>query len=71
MLARLARRRMTRLAWGLGAVSGALLLAVSYVLIGQIMIARSESRRQETETALRAIENRFKTLCDQAHVGIY
>ena len=71
MLARLARERRTRLARAIAAVAGALLLAASYVLMGQIMIARSESRRQETEAALRASENRFKTLCDQAPLGIY
>jgi PAS domain S-box-containing protein len=70
-LARLARERRTRLAWALAAVSGALLLAAAYLLIGQIMIASSASRRQKTEAALRASESRFKTLCEQAPVGIY
>jgi PAS domain S-box-containing protein len=70
-LARLARQRRTRLARALGAVSGALLLAASYVLMGQIMIARGASRHQKTEAALRASENRFETLCEQAPVGIY
>ena len=71
VLTRLVRERRIRLARALAAMSGALLLTASYVLIGQILIARSESRRQETEAALRASENRFKTLCDQAPVGIY
>jgi PAS domain S-box-containing protein len=70
-LARLARERRTRLARALAAVSGALLLAAAYLLIGQIMMARGASQRQKTEAALRASENRFKTLCEQAPVGIY
>src|SRR5262249_16887505 len=40
-------------------------------LIGQIIIARSASQRQRTEETLRASENRFKTLCEQAPVGVY
>jgi two-component system sensor histidine kinase UhpB len=71
MLAQLARTRRIRLASALAAVSGALLLAGCYVLIGQIIIARSASRHQKTETALRASEKRFETLCEQAPVGIY
>jgi PAS domain S-box-containing protein len=71
VLARLIRERRTRLTRALAAVSGTLLLAASYVLMGQIMIGRSASRRQKTEAALRASENRFKTLCEQAPVGIY
>jgi PAS domain S-box-containing protein len=71
VLARLVRERRTRLARAMAAVSCALFLAACYLFMGQIMIARSESLRQETEAALRASENRFKTLCDQAPVGIY
>src|SRR5215469_14144679 len=71
MLARLARQRRVRLASALSAVSGALLLAACYLLIGQIIIARSASRRQRTEEALRASEKRFKALCEQAPLGIY
>jgi PAS domain S-box-containing protein len=52
-------------------VSGALLLAAFYLLIGQIIIARSSSRRQRSEEALRASERRFKALCEQAPLGIY
>jgi type II secretory pathway component PulM len=65
LLARLARQRRTRLAKAIAAVSCALLLAASYIFISQIMIARNESRRQKTEAALRASENKFETLCDQ------
>ncbi len=71
MLAKLARERRTRLAGALAAVSCLLFLAASYVLIGQIIVGRSESRRGETEAALRASESRFATLCDQAPIGIY
>src|SRR5215471_19870654 len=71
MLARLVLRRRVRLASALAAVSGALLLAGCYVLIGQIIIARSASRHQKTQAALRASEKRFETLCEQAPVGIY
>src|SRR6516164_8496051 len=71
ILAQIARRRRSRLASALAAVSGALLLAASYLLIGQILIARSASQRQTTEAALRASQNRFETLCEQAPVGIY
>jgi PAS domain S-box-containing protein len=71
MLAQLARRRRVRLASALAAVSGALLLGAGYVLIGQIIIARSASRHRRTEEALRASEKRFETLCEQAPVGIY
>ena len=67
----LARRRRIRLASTLAAVSGALLLAAFYLLIGQIIIARIASRRQRTEEALRANEKRFKALCEQAPMGIY
>jgi two-component system sensor histidine kinase UhpB len=70
-LARLARRRRVRLASALAAVSGALLLAAAYVWIGQIIMARSASRRRKTEEALRASEKRFQALCEQAPVGIY
>jgi PAS domain S-box-containing protein len=52
-------------------VSGALLLAAFYLLIGQTIIARSALRRQRAEEALRASEKRFKALCEQAPVGIY
>jgi len=69
--ARLSRERRVRLTSALASVSGALLLAASYLLIGQIIIARSTSRRQRTEEALRASEKRFETLCEQAPVGIY
>ena len=71
MLARLVRQRRLRLASALAAVSGALLLAGCYVLIGQIIIARSASRHQKTEAALHTSEKRFETLCQQAPVGIY
>jgi PAS domain S-box-containing protein len=71
VLARLARERRTRLARVIGAVSFVLFLAASYVLVSQIMIGRSESRRGEAEAALRASENRFRTLCEQAPLGIY
>ena len=71
VLARLARKRRVRLASALAAVSGALLLAGSYLLIGQILIARSASRHRRAEEALRASEKRFETLCEQAPVGIY
>jgi CHASE3 domain sensor protein len=71
ILAQLARRRRSRLASALVAVSGALLLAASYLLIGQIIIARSASRRQKAEAALRASQDRFETLCEQAPMGIY
>src|SRR5215469_13481908 len=71
MLARLVRQRRVRLASALATVSGALLLAGCYVLIGQIIIARSASRHQKTQAALRASEKRFETLCEQAPVGIY
>ena len=70
-LARIARRRRTRLASALAAVCGALLLVGSYILIGQILMARSASRSQKAEAALRSTENRFETLCEQAPVGIY
>lgn len=70
-LARLVRKRRVRLASALAAICGALLLAGSYLLIGQIIISRSASRRRETEAALRASEIRFQTLCEQAPVGIY
>src|SRR5215469_1453415 len=70
-LARLARQRRVRLASALSAVSGALLLAAAYLLIGQIIIARSASRRQKAEAALRASQDRFQTLCEEAPVGIY
>jgi CHASE3 domain sensor protein len=70
-LARLARRRRVRLVSALAAVCGALLLAAAYVLISQIMIARSTSQSRKTEAALRASQNRFETLCEQAPVGIY
>jgi PAS domain S-box-containing protein len=71
ILARLARKRRVRLASALSAVSGAVLLAAAYLVIGQIIIARSASRRQRTEEALRASEKRFEALCEQAPVGIY
>jgi PAS domain S-box-containing protein len=71
MLARLVWQRRVRLASALAAVSGALLLAGCYVLIGQIIIARSASRHQKTEAALHASEKRFETLCDRAPVGIF
>jgi len=71
ILAQIARRRRSRLASALAAVSGALLLAASYLLIGQIIIARSASQRQKAEAALRASQDRFETLCEQAPVGIY
>jgi PAS domain S-box-containing protein len=71
ILAQLARRRRSRLASALAAVSSALLLAASYLLIGQIIIARGASQRQKTEAALRASQERFETLCEQAPVGIY
>jgi PAS domain S-box-containing protein len=71
ILARLARQRRVRLASALAAVSGALLLAAAYLVIGHIIIARSASRRQRTEEALRTSEKRFETLCEQAPVGIY
>jgi PAS domain S-box-containing protein len=70
-LARLARKRRVRLTSALAAVSGALLLAAFYLLIGQIIIARSASRRQRSEEALRASEKRFKALCEQSPLGIY
>src|SRR5262249_22659970 len=70
-LARLAQRRRVRLTSALSAMSGALLLAAAYLVIGQIIIARSASRRRRTEEALRASEKRFQTLCEQAPVGIY
>ena len=71
MLARLIRQRRVRLVSALATVSGALLLAGCYVLIGQIIIARSASRHQKTEAALHTSEKRFETLCQQAPVGIY
>ena len=64
-------RTSVRLTGALAAVSGALLLAAFYVLIGQVMIARSVSSRRRTEEALRASEYRFETLCEHAPVGIY
>jgi PAS domain S-box-containing protein len=70
-LARLARQRRVRLSSALAVVSGALLLAAAYLFIGQVIIARSASRRQMSEEALRASERRFKALCEQAPVGIY
>jgi PAS domain S-box-containing protein len=70
-LARLARQRRVRLTSALASVSGALLLVAAYLLIGQIILARSASRRQRTEEALRASEKRFKTLCEEAPLGIY
>jgi PAS domain S-box-containing protein len=70
-LAQLARKRRVRLASALAAVCGALLLAGSYLMIGQIIISRSASQRRETEAALCASQTRFETLCEQAPVGIY
>jgi PAS domain S-box-containing protein len=70
-LAELARKRRIRLASALGAVSFTLLLAASYLLIGQIVFARSASQRQETQAALQSTQNRFETLCEQAPLGIY
>jgi PAS domain S-box-containing protein len=70
-LAQLARKRRVRLASALAAVCGALLLAGSYLLIGQVMISRNDSQRRETEAALRASRTQFETLCEQAPVGIY
>jgi PAS domain S-box-containing protein len=70
-LARFARRRRVRLTSALAAVCGALLLAACYVLTGQIMIRRNALQRESTEAALRAAQNRFETLCEQAPVGIY
>jgi PAS domain S-box-containing protein len=71
VLARLARRRRVRLASALAAVSGVLLLAAAYLLVGRVILLRSMSERQKTEDELRASENRFRTLCEQAPVGIY
>jgi PAS domain S-box-containing protein len=71
VLARLTRKRRVRLVSALGAVCGALLLAGSYLLIGQIIISRTASQRREAEEALQASETRFETLCEQAPVGIY
>jgi PAS domain S-box-containing protein len=71
ILAQLARRRRVRLSTALAAVSGALLLAASYLLIGQIIMRRSASRRHEVEAALRASQNLFETLCEQSPLGIY
>ena len=71
ILARLARKRRVRLASALSAVSGALLLAAAHLVIGQVIITRSASRRQRIEEALRACDKRFETLCEQAPVGIY
>src|SRR5215469_3166166 len=62
-LVRLARKRRVRLATALGAVCGALLLACSYLLVGQIVMSRTASQRREAEEALRASETRFATLC--------
>jgi PAS domain S-box-containing protein len=70
-MARLTRRRRARLATALAAVSGALLLAAVYLLVGRAILVRSLSERQKTEEELRASENRFRTLCEQAPVGIY
>jgi PAS domain S-box-containing protein len=70
-LTRLVHESRARLASALAAVSSALLLAASYLVLGQIIIARSASRHQKTEAALRASQNRFETLCEQAPLGIY
>ncbi|HEY6345203.1 MAG TPA: PAS domain S-box protein [Bryobacteraceae bacterium] len=70
-LARLVRRRRERLATALAAVSSTLLLAAAYLLVGQVILVRSMSERQKTEEELRTSENRFRTLCEQAPVGIY
>jgi CHASE3 domain sensor protein len=71
IVAQLARIRRVRLARAPAAVSGALLLAASYLSIGQIIIAGSASRRQKAEAALRMSQERFETLCEQAPVRIY
>jgi PAS domain S-box-containing protein len=70
-LAQLARKRRVRLASVLAAVCGALLLAGSYLSIGQITVSRNASLRLETEAALCASRTQFETLCEQAPVGIY
>jgi len=71
MQERLVREQKTRLATAISAVSGALFLASFYLLTGQILIARSASRQQKTEAALHESEDRFKSFCEQAPVGIY
>jgi PAS domain S-box-containing protein len=70
-LARLAKQRRMRRSSALAAISGVLLLAGAYLLIGQMIIARSASQQHTAEAALRASEDRFETLCEHAPVGIY
>jgi PAS domain S-box-containing protein len=69
--ARYSRERQLRLRASLAAFGGSTLLASFFLLIGRIALARSASRSQRAEEQLQASESRFRTLCEQAPLGIY
>jgi PAS domain S-box-containing protein len=50
---------------------GSAVLAVCGLLIGQKVLARSTTQRQQVEEKLDASYSRFETLCEQAPLGIY
>ena len=70
-LARFSRERRSRLRLSLAALVGSVFLAACGLLIGQIVFARSTTRRQRVEEELHASNSRFETLCEQAPLGIY
>ncbi len=56
---------------GLAALLVSSLLATCCLLLGQTVLNRNVSRRQQAEEGLAVSEKRFETLCEQAPVGIY
>ena len=70
-LTRFSRERQSRLRFSLAALVASVFLAACGLLIGQIVLARSTTRRQRAEEELHASNSRFETLCEQAPVGIY
>ena len=71
MRARFSQERQSRLRGSLAALAGSVFLAACGLLIGQVVLARSTTRRERVEKELRASNSRFQTLCEQAPIGIY